>query len=83
MFWLLLLAGPSDPSPMDSPAANMVTIGATPDPRYMLLTGLCETFASNAFITRMSSPSTFVQWTPRKSGPRIPVDTSTSVSRTP
>ena len=40
MFWLLLLAGPSVARPTVIPWLSMAGTGATPEDKYMLLTGL-------------------------------------------
>lgn len=73
MLWLLLLAGPSEPSDTVRPAASISGTGAMPSPTYNMLHGLWETFTSRIFSSRRSRLLQCTQCTARTSGPRNPI----------
>ena len=74
---LLLLAAPSVPSPTAIPAASSSGTGASPEPPFMLLSGLWVAPMPYRFIRAMSAGVTVMAWWTSIPGPSTPAPSST------
>ena len=83
MSWLLLLAAPSVPKPTARPARRISTTGAIPEPKYMLLMGLCDTLTPCRQKISISSGRMRTQCTASTSGPKNPISSRKGTARWP